>query len=238
LGGIFFFIYFVFQSAFMNEQQQTLDTLKDIRSIMDRSSRFISLSGLSGVAAGICALGGAWVASSTISNSPLKGMTRSASYRRGVAIDQIGFTETLGGQLVLIALVTFTASLVFAFFFTWLRSRKTGTPLFGVASKRVTVAVAVPLMVGGFYLFQLLKAGAVGYIAPGCLLFYGLALINASKYTLSEIRYLGYCQLALGLISLQFLGYGILFWALGFGVLHIVYGIYMWNKYERENPKY
>jgi hypothetical protein len=233
LADIFFNLYFVFQSAFMNEQQQTLDTLKDIRSMMDRSSRFISLSGLSGVAAGICALVGAWFANNAISDSPLRGMTRSASYRRGIAIDETGFTDTLGGQLVLIALVTFTAALASAFFFTWLRSRKTGIPLFGAVSKRVTVAVAVPLMVGGFYLLQLLKAGAVGYIAPGCLLFYGLALINTSKYTYGEIGYLGYCELVLGLISLGFQGYGIFFWALGFGVLHIVYGIYMWFKYEK-----
>jgi hypothetical protein len=221
----------------MTEHQQTLDTLKDIRSIMDRSSRFISLSGLSGVAAGTCALVGAWFANRTISDTPLRGMTRSAYYRRGIAIDEMGYTDTLGGQLMLIALVTFTAALVSAFFFTWLRSRKTGIPLFGAVSKRVTVAVAVPLMVGGFFLFNLLKAGAVGYIAPGCLLFYGLALINTSKYTYGEIGYLGYCELALGLISLAFQGSGIFFWAFGFGVLHIIYGIYMWNKYERTNSK-
>ncbi len=217
----------------MNEQQQTLDTLKDIRKIMDSSSRFISLSGWSGVAAGTCALVGAWVANQTIADSPLRGLTRSDYYRRGIAIDEMGYTDTLGGKLFLIAAFTFTAAFLSAFFFTWLRSRKTQTPLFGLASRRLTMAVGIPMIAGGLYLFSLIKAGAVGYIAPGCLIFYGLALINASRYTLSEIRYLGYCQLILGFINLQMLGFGILFWTFGFGVLHIVYGIYMWYKYER-----
>lgn len=200
---------------------------------MDRSSRFISLSGWSGVAAGTCALVGAWVAKVTIEESPLRGLTRTSYYRRGISVDDMGLTDTLGFQLLMIALATFTAALISAFFFTWLRSRKTGTPIFGKASKNLTLAVGIPLLVGGLYLIQLIKAGAVGFIAPGCLLFYGLGLISASRYTFKEIRYLGYCQLVLGILSLQFMGFGILFWALGFGVLHIAYGIVMWYKYER-----
>jgi hypothetical protein len=87
--------------------------------------------------------------------------------------------------------------------------------------------------VGGIYLWKMIQQGAFGLIAPGCLIFYGLSLVNASKYTLKEVRYLGYCQVALGLINLWFIGYGIFFWAIGFGVLHIIYGIVMWWKYEK-----
>ena len=43
----------------MNVQDQHLDALRDIQRIMQRSSRFISLSGLSGIAAGVWALVGA-----------------------------------------------------------------------------------------------------------------------------------------------------------------------------------
>ena len=89
------------------------------------------------------------------------------------------------------------------------------------------------MIVGGIFLFHLVHFGTFGLIAPGCLLFYGLALVNASKYTLDEIRYLGYFEILLGIINLQLVGYGIYFWAMGFGLLHIVYGVYMWWKYER-----
>jgi hypothetical protein len=73
------------------------------------------------------------------------------------------------------------------------------------------------------------------FVAPACLIFYGLALVNASKYTLSEIRYLGLLQIVLGLINTQFINKGLIFWAIGFGLLHILYGFSMWWKYER-NP--
>ena len=75
------------------------------------------------------------------------------------------------------------------------------------------------------------------FVAPACLVFYGLALVNASKYTLTDIRYLGYCEIIVGLLNMQWIGQGLYFWAFGFGVLHIVYGILMWWKYERGNPQ-
>jgi hypothetical protein len=63
--------------------------------------------------------------------------------------------------------------------------------------------------------------------------FYGLALVNASKYTLTDIRYLGITEIILGILNIFFLRRGLYFWALGFGVLHIIYGLVMWWKYER-----
>ena len=80
-----------------------------------------------------------------------------------------------------------------------------------------------------------MQLGEFELVAPGCLLFYGLALVNASKYTLGEVRYLGYGQLALGIMCLWYTGYGLYFWAMGFGILHIIYGVLMWYKYERLN---
>ncbi len=228
-------IYFVFQSAFMTEHQQTLDTLKDIRTMMDRSSRFISLSGLSGVAAGCCALVGAWFARGVIDESGADGVKLRDLYKNGASIQDVSLAEYMGGRLFLIACVTFTAALLFAFIFTWLRSRKTGVPLFGSLSGRLTIAVLLPIAVGALYIVKLMQAGAFGMISPGCLLFYGLGLVNASRYTLPEIKYLGYCQLALGILNLLFMGYGLYFWAFGFGILHIAYGIFMWYKYERQN---
>jgi hypothetical protein len=70
-------------------------------------------------------------------------------------------------------------------------------------------------------------------IPAASLIFYGLALINGSKYTLGEVRYLGFAQLITGFIALWFVGSGLYFWAFGFGILHIIYGVAMWWKYER-----
>ena len=228
-----FLFYFEFQSAFMNDQNHHLDTLQDIKQMMERSSRFISLSGLSGIAAGICALVGAWFAKDIIdenrlSYTNLKHIGRSDDGSMSLA-------EWMGNQLFQIAVITFIAAFVLAFVFTYTRSRKTNTPIWGSMAKRVMVNVAIPMIVGGIYLFKLMENEAYGYIAPGCLIFYGLAVLNASKYTLIETRYLAYGLLLLGIINLWYIGYGIYFWALGFGVLHIIYGAFMWWKYERKN---
>jgi hypothetical protein len=145
----------------------------------------------------------------------------------------ISFSDLVNNQLFLIAVFTFIAALIFSFLFTYLRSRKTNTPLWGITARRLMLNVSIPMIVGGIYIWKMVESGIFGLIAPGCLIFYGLALVNASKYTLKEVRYLGYGQMILGIINLWFIGYGIFFWAIGFGVLHILYGTMMWWKYEK-----
>jgi hypothetical protein len=213
----------------MNTPQQTLEELQHIKKMMERSSRFISLSGISGIAAGICALVGAWFASQKI-NCWVKGDCQLSR-----VIDSGG--RALLNELLWIAALTFVAAFTLAFFFTFLRSKKTGTPLWGTTTLRLLWNTAVPLIAGAIFLFRMLQLGQYDLVAPGCLIFYGLALINGSKYTLGEIKYLGYGIVLLGIINSWFVGYGLHFWAMGFGVLHIVYGIVMWNKYERKRSK-
>jgi hypothetical protein len=223
----------------MTSKPQPIDTLRDIKQMMEQSSRFISLSGLSGVAAGCCALVGAWFAYRMMDADNYAYAVDGTRYRteQYSTAKNTGNTVTLpeliSSPLFQIAAITFIAALIFAFLFTYLRSRKTSTPLWGHVSKRLMLNVSIPMIVGGIYLWKMIQQGAFGLIAPGCLIFYGLALVNASKYTLREVRYLGFCQVCLGIISLWFIGYGIFFWAIGFGVLHIIYGIVMWWKYEK-----
>ena len=202
-------------------QGKNLEALKEIQHMMAKSSRFISLSGLSGIAAGICALIGAYFAHTSIS---------------GYFNDYLATTRQpyeLRNRLLLIALLVFVTALVSAFLFTFRKSQKDNIPIWGTTSMRLLWNTFLPMMIGGFLILKLMKQDNYHLVAPACLLFYGLGLINGSKYTLSEVRYLGYAQLVIGLFNLWFPFYGLYFWALGFGVLHIVYGFVMWNKYER-----
>ncbi len=204
-----------------NESSPSLETLKDIRNIMERSSRFISLSGWSGVSAGCCALVGAWLAS------------REISFKNGGEINwETGTVTTLKTHLLIIGVSVFVAALVSAFICTYIKSSREGIPLWGKAAWRLLWNTAIPLAAGGVLILRLLYLDLGGLIAPACLLFYGLALVNGSKYTLGEIRYLGYGQLVLGAINCWMPGYGLYFWSAGFGVLHILYGIWMWRKYD------
>lgn len=205
----------------MSNKYQPIETLQDIKRMMERSSRFISLSGWSGVSAGICALGGALVA-----HNRLEAFLTADNYNEYAAI-------SLNIGLIVIAAVTFLAAFASAFFFTYLRTRRNGAKIWDSTVQRLFINTAIPMAAGGLFLLRTMELGHWELIAPGCLIFYGLALLNASRFTLGEIRYLGYCQLILGICNLWISYSGLYFWALGFGVLHIVYGILMWWKYER-----
>jgi hypothetical protein len=208
------------------EVQRPEEIVRDIKQMMERSSRFISLSGWSGVAAGICALVAAFIVAGKI------GCWRISKclferLQAGEDIDELRlFFYTTGAA-------TFVVAFGSAFLFTWLRSKKTSVPLWGNVARRLMWAVAWPLIVGAIFLFRMIQLEQFELVAPGCLVFYGLALLNASKYTLPEIRYLGFAQIILGLVNAWMPGYGLHFWAAGFGALHIVYGLLMWARYER-----
>ena len=213
----------------MNEQNQQLESLqevKDIRRLMERSSRFISLSGLSGVAAGAFGLAGAAIARYVVFKDYY------ADYGERGHFEGKDF-QALKLQLIVLAAGVFAAAFFSAFYFTWRKSNQQGHSLWSAVTKRLFWNMAIPLVAGGLFILGMLQHDEWRFVAPSCLVFYGLALVNASKYTLTDIRYLGYCEIALGLINMQWIGFGLFLWAIGFGVLHIIYGIVMWWKYER-----
>jgi hypothetical protein len=216
----------------MNEQQQSLEDLQHIKKMMERSSRFISLSGLSGISAGLCALIGAWVAKPYVNGD--KDVIISTDLAKEQVLNN-SYTIIFNTYLFWIAAATFVGAVLTSFIFTYIKSKKEGTQIWSNTSKRLIINVSIPILVGGVFLYKMLTTGGYDLLSPGCLIFYGLGLVNASKYTLVEIRYLGYVQILLGIINLWFVGYGLYFWAAGFGVMHILYGAYMWSKYERRN---
>ena len=214
----------------MNEANQSSQDLQAIRQYIEKSSRFISLSGLSGISAGICALAGAVLAYPYIQGT--KQIFINVKAAIAFAIGE-SYLIILNTYVFWIAVVTFITALLSSFFFTYRKSKRQGLPIWGKTAKRLLINLAIPLIVGAIFLFEMARFDAYVLFAPSCILFYGLALLNASKYTLQEIRWLGISELVLGIIALYFLDYGIYFWAFGFGVLHIIYGGYMWWKYER-----
>ena len=210
----------------MNSKEEQLNALSDIRNMMDRSSRFISLSGLSGVFAGIIALIGAYFAHNEVKNY------LSGGYGYGNDADL-----TLEFELLKLGVIVLMIALAGGMLFTYRQSVKKKLPIWDKTAKNLILNLAIPLVSGGIFIISLLlnHPNAVALIAPSCLVFYGLALINASKYTYSDIRFLGICEVTLGLIAVFNIGYGLYFWAFGFGVLHIIYGSIMYFKYERIN---
>lgn len=207
----------------MNQQQEQLAALNEIRNIMDRSSRFISLSGISGISAGLTALAGAALVMWYLNEHNL---TYRESYGTTLNQEAILF-------LLTVAVVVLVVAIWLASFFTVRRALRNNQRIWDGKSQRLLVNLAIPLATGGIFCAVLLYHAVFYLVAPAMLVFYGLALINGSKYTFNDLRYLGFCELALGLVSSFFVGYGLLSWAIGFGVLHIVYGALVYFKYER-----
>lgn len=204
------------------EQNNINEDLLHIRQMMERSSRFISLSGLSGVFAGLSALIGAVYVYFVFKREGV-------SYFEG---NQDVYKPALIQELFLIGLVILFVAVLSGYFFTARKSKKQNLQIWDAISKRLLINFAIPLVVGGVFCLALLYHHLFVFIAPVTLIFYGLALINAERYTLSDVKYLGFLELVLGLISLFFLGWGLLFWAIGFGMLHIIYGLIMYKKYK------
>ncbi len=202
------------------ENKNYLEDLKEIKEMMNKSTRFISLSGLSGILAGVYALIGAFFVHYIIENNNYIYITlESSSFR----------------MIIFIAFMVLFLSVGTATLLTFLKAKKIGEKLFNHASRNMAINFLIPLTTGGIFSILLLKNGIYGLIAPITLIFYGLACINASKYTFRDVRYLGITEIILGLIAVEYSGFGLYFWVIGFGICHIFYGTMMWFKYERNN---
>jgi hypothetical protein len=207
----------------MKEIQEYEKDIASIRTMMERSVKFISLSGISGVLAGIYALAGA-TAAYFIIHYPISPFR----YR----IYSVNNAEILW-QLILVAMVVLVASIATGLILSNRKAKKYGVKLWTPITRQLLVNLAIPLCTGGVFILILLYTGHFGIAAPACLIFYGIALIHVSSSTYDEVRYLGFTEIILGLVSALLPGYGLLFWALGFGVMHIVYGALMHFRYDK-----
>ena len=204
------------------KESEALAELSSIRSLMERSAKFISLSGISGVMAGIYALIGAFFGYRII-------------YQLGPGLDysQRGMTDQLIiTKICIIGIVVLLCSVGTAIVLSTRKARQKNQQIWNAASKGLLVHAGIPLITGGLLIFIFLYQGYIGIIAATCLIFYGLALVSGSHYTFKDIKWLGFSEILLGLLAALMPNYGLLLWSAGFGVLHIIYGLIMYYKYD------
>ncbi|HHB79176.1 MAG TPA: hypothetical protein ENK85_08085 [Saprospiraceae bacterium] len=206
-------------------KEKYLDDLQEIRSIMERSKRFLSLSGAAGIAAGIFALIGAYVAYREIYFSGA--IIYDSSSVQDYPLEVI--------KLLIIAIVVLLASLGTGIWLSLRKAQKAGEAVWSPASKKLVTHAMVPLVAGGLLILVLLNQGHFGMVAGVSLIFYGLALFQAGNFTFSDVKFLGLIEILTGLLAVANPGSGLYFWAFGFGVLHIIYGTIMHFKYDRNH---
>lgn len=206
------------------KQEDYIRDIADIRSMMERSTKFLSLSGWAGIMAGVYALAGAYIAYKVFYFNPDEII--SASLSESVYSDGLINVIALAAAILLLSIGT-------AAYLSNRKAQKRNEKLWNATSKRLLFNMSVPLIAGGLLILVLISKGLIGLIAPMTLIFYGLSLYIAGKYTFEDIKLLGLVEIVLGLLSCYYIGYGLLFWAIGFGAGHIVYGIYVHYKYEK-----
>ncbi|MBE7174761.1 MAG: hypothetical protein INR69_00060 [Mucilaginibacter polytrichastri] len=193
------------------EEKDVYRELSSIRNLMERSTKFISLSGLSGALAGLYALFGSVLAQRILAAGP----------------------EDMITPLLLTALAVLVLSVGTCLWLSLRKARKKGERVWNAASKGLLTQMSIPLAAGGLFIFALLFRGETDLIAAACLIFYGLALVAGSTFTFADVKGLGILEIVLGLLAILWPQHGLFFWAAGFGLLHIVYGTMMHFKYER-----
>lgn len=207
----------------MNKNSDYVKDIAEIRSMMERSSKFLSLSGWAGIMAGIYAIAGAFIAFEYLNFNP--------GYSIGESTDLDSFSSV--SELLILGFIILALALSTAIFLSSKKIRKKGDKLWNPISRRLVINMAVPLVTGGLLILIMISKGLVGFILPFSLLFYGLSLVNASNFTYSEVKSLGLIQIALGVLGSLFIDWGLWLWTIGFGFVHIIYGIYMHYKYEK-----
>jgi uncharacterized membrane protein YidH (DUF202 family) len=206
----------------MTDQKDYQKDLAAIRSMMERSSRFLSLSGWAGILAGIYALIGVYIARTLLHFHP-------ADYGYQAVSDDVRLLV----PLVVLAMAVLVFTLGTAVFLSLRRAKKRGEALWNGGARRMVTDMAIPLIGGGLFLMVILLKGLWGLLAPLSMLFYGIAIYAGAHHTFKELKFLGITHILLGIAATCYLSYSLLFWALGFGLLHILYGIYVFAKYER-----
>jgi len=206
----------------MEKERDYIKDITEIRTMMERSSKFLSLSGWAGILAGIYALVGAYIAHAFLRFRPQE---------IGYSADGIDSSDLL--NVCILATGVLVLSIGTAIYLSYRRAIKREEPLWNATSRRLVANVSVPLATGGILALVFISKGLIGLLAPLTLVFYGLALYSAGSITYREVRALGMIQITLGLTGFFLVEYGLLFWAAGFGLMHIVYGLYIHLKYER-----
>ena len=197
------------------------EDIKMIREMMEKSSKFLSFNGLSIVFAGFFAI---------------IGTTFVHLFMHGYICGKLNMTQ-IKIVLLIIALLVLFLSVCSVTFFCWRKARYNHETLFSSTTRRAASSLLLPLLAGGIFSLVLLYRGDIDTACAATLIFYGLGLVNVSRYTLSEIQYLGIAIVIFGLLALFFTNLSLYLWATGFGLCHIIIGLIMYLKYEKTDKK-
>ena len=155
------------------DKDKALESVFEIKELMEKSSKFISVSGIAAILAGIYALAGAYIATQVITSD-------------------MYLSDTLK-LMAIIAMAVLAAAAVTAGILSYCKSQKMGQKFFSRLTYRALWNFSLPMLTGGVLCISILMHEYYDILASVMLLFYGLALVNVSKFTYSSIVWVRLC---------------------------------------------
>jgi len=202
---------------------ENLKGTTEMDAVGNRSTHFFSLRGFPGILVGIYALLGAITFRQLLNNHQ--------NLNSAVSFLPISYLEYLLTSIVFLVLVI---SIISVYISAFRKAKRSHKKLWGPVSRRFLIHVSLPLLAGGVICILLYEYGLIRYISSAMLIFYGLTFFSARKYISNTTRNAGIVILLIGLVSTQFIDYGLYFWVIGFGFIHVIYGIVTYRKHD--NP--
>jgi hypothetical protein len=206
----------------MKKHDEQLAAIEEMRNLMDRATRFRSISGLSAMVAGLLAI----ICVAFVSQFTGIRFFEAEAFDRMLQGDA-------AREVQLSFFFLLITSIGFGIYLAARNAHAKGQDAWDSAAKRLAFHMAIPLVAGGIFSILISQQGLAGLVPPITLLFYGLALFNGSHYTLDAVRILGIGQILLGLLATTFVAFGLVIWVIGFGVFNLIFGLYIYFNYER-----
>src|SRR5437868_8349161 len=183
--------------------ERAMDNLRFIRETMENASSFTAVSGWGQCAIGLTALGAAYIAAR-----------------------QSAPGHFVTGGWIKVWLVAAFVSLALSAGTMWLKARAAELPLWSRPGRKLVLNFAPPALVGALLTLALARNGPTTLIPPTWLLLYGAGVITGGAFSVRIVPVMGLCFMLLGVVALFSPAVWVnVLMAVGFGGLHIIFGI-------------
>ncbi|HXG86130.1 MAG TPA: hypothetical protein VNI84_19070 [Pyrinomonadaceae bacterium] len=188
----------------VNLGDRAMDNLRFIRETMERSAVFTSVPGYGGALMGATAVGAAIIAH----NQPLI------------------------KNWLIVWLIEAILAFSIGLFALWQKSKNSGESLASVPAKKFALAFAPPIVAGIILTALLYYRGFYEFLPCVWLTLYGTAVVTGGAYSVRIVPIVGWIFVALGAVAaFAPASAGNLLMALGFGAMHIVFGLIVARRY-------
>src|SRR5438067_5459312 len=186
------------------QRQHAMENLRFIRETMERSASFTAVPGWGGVAMGITGLAAA-----------------------GIALPQTTPRAWLATWLV----AALVANAIGATTLVW-KAHRANVPLLSGAGQKFALSLSPPLAAGALLTAALYAAGMTGILPGLWMLLYGAGVVTGGAFSVKIVPIMGLCLMSLGAFALVApASWGNWFLAIGFGGIHIVFGLLIARSY-------